>query len=93
MEDARKALESVAIPGYYDGQNLDAYVKYIEHVDTMERLEAKKGSFAECFKGTNLRRTEIVRSLVWRGSDSQMFGVWLVQVWSGQGITGLTVQL
>ena len=59
-EEAKVALKAAAAPGHYDNRNLDAYIAYMRHVDQMERAEASQGSFKECFKGTNLRRTEIV---------------------------------
>ncbi|ORX36271.1 putative maltose permease [Kockovaella imperatae] len=80
FEEAEQSLRAAAAPGHYDGRDLSAYVTYMRHVDMMDRVEAKSGSFKECFTGTNRRRTEI------------MFGVWLIQVWGGQGITGLAVQ-
>lgn len=34
---------------------------YIKYTTEMERSETANASFLECFRGTNLRRTEIVR--------------------------------
>jgi SP family general alpha glucoside:H+ symporter-like MFS transporter len=43
---------------------MDGYIAVIQHTDELERADAKKGSFWEVFKGTNLRRTEIVSASV-----------------------------
>ena len=53
----------------------------MRHTDALEKVDAANGSWAEMFKGVNLRRTEI------------MLGVWGVQLWNGNIITGLTVEL
>ncbi|WOO84078.1 Maltose permease MAL61 [Vanrija pseudolonga] len=79
IDDAKRALERLARPGYYDERKLDAYVAVMKHTDDLDRAEAAKGSYKECFQGTNLRRTEI------------MFGVWLCQIWDGQYITSYGV--
>ncbi len=62
FDDARATLTRIAEPGYWDDRNIDAYIAVIQHTDDLERAEAKTGSFWELFKGTNLRRTEIVYS-------------------------------
>jgi SP family general alpha glucoside:H+ symporter-like MFS transporter len=60
LDEAREALLAVAVPGHYDGRDVGAYVSYIQHVDNIEKAESNSGSFADCFRGVNLRRTEIV---------------------------------
>ncbi|WWC87014.1 uncharacterized protein L201_001897 [Kwoniella dendrophila CBS 6074] len=60
---------------------IKGYIAYMRHTDEMEKLDAKNGTFQELFmKGPQLRRTEI------------MIGTWLVQIWNGNMITGLTVE-
>ena len=39
---------------------LDVTMAYIEHTTRLEKAETAGASFFECFRGTNLRRTEIV---------------------------------
>lgn len=41
-------------------QEVEATLAYIRHTTEIERAETESASFLECFKGTNLRRTEIV---------------------------------
>ena len=53
----------------------------MRHTDALEKVEAANGSWAKMFKGVNLRQTKI------------MLGVWGVQLWNGNIITGLTVEL
>lgn len=42
---------------------VDAALAYIRHTTALEQEESSGASFWECFQGTNLRRTEIVRLL------------------------------
>lgn len=58
-EEAKAVMKRVA-PGYYDSRDIDAYVAVMKHTDDLEKAEAANGSWWELFKGTNLRRTEIV---------------------------------
>ncbi len=39
---------------------VEATLAYIKYTTELERAETESASFLECFKGTNLRRTEIV---------------------------------
>lgn len=41
-------------------RSVDAAIAYIKYTTELERAETENASFTECFKGTNLRRTEIV---------------------------------
>jgi MFS transporter, SP family, general alpha glucoside:H+ symporter len=42
-------------------QEVEAALAYIRHTTELEKADTESASFFECFKGTNLRRTEIVR--------------------------------
>ena len=48
----------------------------IEHTNEMEKSLSEGTRFRDCFKGTDLRRTEVV------------VGIWLVQTLGGQNIMG-----
>jgi hypothetical protein len=50
----------VATAGLYNDRQLDAYVAYMKHTVDLENAETSQGSWLEMFRGTNLRRTEIV---------------------------------
>ncbi|WRT64889.1 uncharacterized protein IL334_001825 [Kwoniella shivajii] len=81
FDDAKATLLRTAKKGFYAENEAEGYIAYMRHTDAMEKLEAKNGSWTELFrKGAPLRRTEI------------MIGTWLVQVWNGNMITGLTVE-
>ncbi|KAL7425256.1 hypothetical protein Q5752_000944 [Cryptotrichosporon argae] len=80
-EEAKRVLTRNATPGYYDNRSLDGYIAYIKHTDDIEQAEARTGSFVDMFRGTNLRRTEI------------MAGVWAMQVWSGTAMTAYAVEM
>ena len=57
-EEAKAVFKRIARKGYYDHRSLDGYVTFIKYTDDIEKAEAKKGTFVEIFKGTNLRRIE-----------------------------------
>ena len=61
FDEAKQVLIRTASRGYYDDKNLDAYIVYMRHTDDLSRVEASSGSYRQAFRGTNLRRTEIVR--------------------------------
>lgn len=52
---------SIAAKDFYGPGEIEGFVAYMRHTNELEKLEAAKGSWAEMFKGTNRRRTEIVR--------------------------------
>ncbi|KAL3472743.1 general substrate transporter [Aspergillus californicus] len=56
--------------------NLDGTIAMIQHTNELEKSLSAGTSYADCFKGVNLRRTEIV------------CGVWIVQTLSGQNLMG-----
>jgi SP family general alpha glucoside:H+ symporter-like MFS transporter len=41
-------------------QEVEATLAYIRHTTELEKADMEDANFLECFKGTNLRRTEIV---------------------------------
>ncbi|GKT80480.1 maltose permease [Colletotrichum tofieldiae] len=56
-DKARKALEQLSGPN----ENIEARLaQIIDNVETERRLHLEAASFAECFKGTNWRRTRII---------------------------------
>ena len=46
-------------------EQVEAALAYIRHTTALEEAESEGASFLECFQGTNLRRTEIVRHTPW----------------------------
>jgi SP family general alpha glucoside:H+ symporter-like MFS transporter len=81
IDEAKKSISRLAYPGYYSEDDLTAQVALMQHTLAIEALEHKDQSFLNCFKGTNLRRTEIVAA------------VFAVQQWCGQPMTSLSTQL
>lgn len=61
VEDAKKQLKRLAVDGHYTEQKLDETVALMVHTNEMEKAEVAGTGFTDCFKGTNRRRTEIVR--------------------------------
>ena len=56
--------------------NLDETIAMIEHTNELEKQIKEGVGFRDCFKGIDLRRTEIV------------VGIWLVQTLGGQNLMG-----
>jgi len=60
MEEARKSLVRLRSAGTYTEDDIDATLAYIRHTTELEKAETEGANFFDCFRGTNLRRTEIV---------------------------------
>jgi hypothetical protein len=60
LEDAREQLKRLAVPGYYTEKKLDESIALMVHTNEIEKAEVAGTGFADCFRGTNRRRTEIV---------------------------------
>ena len=58
------------------GFNADETIAMIEHTNELEKSLSQGVSFRDCFKGIDIRRTEIV------------VGIWLVQTLGGQNLMG-----
>ncbi|TLS31313.1 hypothetical protein PpBr36_02457 [Pyricularia pennisetigena] len=65
-------LTSAAQPGF----DADETVAMIEHTNELERRLKEGVRFRDCFRGVDLRRTEVV------------VGIWLVQTLGGQNLMG-----
>ncbi len=74
-EDAKKSLLRLTSrnqPGF----DVDETIAMIEHTNELEKNMKEGIRFRDCFKGIDLRRTEIV------------VGIWLVQTLGGQNLMG-----
>ena len=60
--------------GHRTDRMCDAQLEIMKEANEVEKLSAKNSSYADCFRGNNLRRTVI--------------GVacWLIQIWAGGGV-------
>ncbi|KAK4865070.1 hypothetical protein LT330_001693 [Penicillium expansum] len=63
-EDAKKALLRLTNPERNTDFNADETIAMIRHTTDLEAKLSEGASYLDCFKGANLRRTEIV-CLVW----------------------------
>ncbi len=71
MDQARKSLQRLLPDGPDQPQRVESTLAYIDYTTKMEKAEEGGASFADCFKGSNLRRTEIVScNLLTRSSKS-----------------------
>ncbi|CZT13075.1 related to alpha-glucoside transport protein [Rhynchosporium agropyri] len=73
--EAEKSLNRLARKGFYTERTMAETLALMNHTNEMEKIEAKNGSFAECFTGTNRRRTGVVMM------------AWVIQLLNGQSIT------
>lgn len=60
FELAKKSLMRLKQDTPNKEQEVEASLAYIKYTTELERAETESASFWECFRGTNLRRTEIV---------------------------------
>jgi MFS transporter, SP family, general alpha glucoside:H+ symporter len=74
-ESAKKSLLRLTSRDQPDF-NADETIAMIEHTNAMEAHVSEGVRFRDCFKGTDLRRTEVV------------VGIWLVQTLGGQNLMG-----
>jgi MFS transporter, SP family, general alpha glucoside:H+ symporter len=72
---ARKALLRLTSPNQ-PNFNVDETLAMIEHTNEMEKKVKEGVRYRDCFKGVDLRRTEIV------------VGIWIVQTLGGQNLMG-----
>ncbi|CRG86964.1 General alpha-glucoside permease [Talaromyces islandicus] len=79
VDQARKDLSRLRGNSPDHDREVDATLAYIRHTTKLEMAETENASFLECFKGTNLRRTEI--NCV----------IWAAQILSGNAILGYSV--
>lgn len=59
-ELAKAALRRLRAEGPDQEAEIEATVAYITHTTELEKAETEGASLLECFKGVNLRRTEVV---------------------------------
>ncbi|KAK5162352.1 hypothetical protein LTS14_000699 [Recurvomyces mirabilis] len=64
MDLARKSLHRLLPKSADKEQKVEAQLGYIRYTTELERAETEGARFIDCFKGTNLRRTEI-NCMVW----------------------------
>ncbi|KAH7171272.1 putative MFS alpha-glucoside transporter [Dactylonectria macrodidyma] len=79
IDEARSSLMRLCAESSDKVQDVEATLAIIRHTTTLEKAETEGASFAECFRGTNLRRTEI--NCV----------VWAAQILCGNAILGYSV--
>lgn len=71
LEGAAKAVARLRQDTPDKERDVAATVALIRHTTAIERAETAGSSFLQCFKGTNLRRTEIVSSCNTRNTRSR----------------------
>jgi len=71
VELARKSLNRLRQDSPGKDREVEAALAYIRYTTALERAETESASVLECFRGTNLRRTEIVSLIPHRPLDCQ----------------------
>ncbi|GES64123.1 MFS alpha-glucoside transporter [Aspergillus terreus] len=79
IEQARHSLMRLRQDTPERQREVEATLAYIQHTTELEKSETANASFLDCFKGTNLRRTEI--NCV----------VWAAQILCGNALLGYAV--
>jgi hypothetical protein len=87
IEDAKKQLTRLAATDHYSDEKLEETVALMVHTNEMEKAEVAGTGFTDCFKGTNRRRTEIVRCNDLKHADMVSFAL------SGVFSTGVEMSL
>lgn len=80
LEEAKKALLSLTSPNCGIPYNVDEHVAMIKSTDDLEKAMSEGTNYWDCFRGIDLRRTEIT-SLAW-----------LSQAFAGGALMGYSVQ-
>jgi MFS transporter, SP family, general alpha glucoside:H+ symporter len=62
MDEARKSLTRLRQDTPNRAREVESTLAYIRYTTELERSETAEASYLDCFRGTNLRRTEIVRT-------------------------------
>lgn len=78
-DDALVSLKRLADKKHYSEADALRSVAMMRHTNELEMAEVAGTSYFDCFKGTNLRRTEIAA------------GAWAIQNWCGNPIDGFAV--
>lgn len=60
VDEARTSLMRLCQDSEHKERDVEATLAYIRYTTALEKAETAGASFIECFRGTNLRRTEIV---------------------------------
>ena len=60
FEDAKDSLRRLATKKTYSEKSFEQTVAMMVHTSALEKAETKGASWLDCFRGINLRRTEIV---------------------------------
>lgn len=81
IDEAKRSLIRLRQHTSSSEADIDATLALIVHTTQLERAEVAGASYIECFRGTNLRRTEI------------NMATWAIQILCGNAILGFAVTL
>ncbi|EMD60269.1 hypothetical protein GGP41_009657 [Bipolaris sorokiniana] len=81
IDEAEKSLRRLARPGHYTEQSMRETLALMQHTNEMEKVDAQNASYADCFRGENMRRTAIVSM------------AWIIQIFNGQSITNFAATM
>ena len=72
IDDAKRSIRRLAAAGQVSDHEAEQTVKMMIHTNELEKAAAESSSYWDCFKRTDLRRTEIASV------------VWVIQIFCGQ---------
>jgi MFS transporter, SP family, general alpha glucoside:H+ symporter len=74
IDDAEKSLRRLSSKNFYTEQTMAQTLALMKHTNEMEKVHAADSSYADCFRGSNIRRTGIVCM------------TWIIQILNGQSL-------
>ena len=77
VDMARKSLMRLEPTTDDKVQRVDAKIAYIQYTTELERAETEGATFWDCFRGTNARRTEIVRPALPSTLTTHTLTIWI----------------
>ena len=91
---ARASLRNILPSTYLTEERIEGQIALIQHTLNLEMRETAGATYRDCFRGSNIRRTEIVspRSGVYSSLILQVMMVWMAQYWNGQNIINYSTQ-
>lgn len=72
---ARRNIRRILPSDYVSDEKVEEQIALIQHTINLEKQETAGATFRDCFRGSNLRRTEIVRLQILPSTPSKMLTV------------------
>lgn len=101
LDQARDSLRRLRQTATTEEDDVESILAYIVYTTQREEAETAGASYVDCFKGTNLRRTEIVsdravscaNDFAYPARRSQSIVTWCAQIWCGNPFVSFAIVL